>query len=452
MASSAAALEAGPTFGGTTRRRTDAQVRARSSSAGGNSPDPADSYDGLVPSEPLSDQPLAGVRVIECATVLAGPYATMVLADLGADVIKVEPPDGDATRGWGPPWVGDGPNRTAAYYLSINRNKRSIVLDLRTRDGAEVLRRLLAGADAFVENFRFGALERLGFGDDELQRLRPGLVHLAISGYGVTGPEASKPGYDFVAQAVGGLMSITGAADAAGGEPTKVGVAVSDVVTGLFGAIGVLAALAGRRGLAARSGAAASSDAAEAASGAPAASGAAPAGSGAAPAEADRRPTPATRVDVSLLESTLAMLINQAQNAFVSGVSPGRRGNAHPNIVPYELFDTADRPIVVAVGSERQWPRFCEAIGLAGLTTDERFATNADRVANRDALRALIAAKLRGGTAASWLGGASMLRMCRPGLLTTFSARSNRPSRGHAEWTSRSTTRSSARSARSARR
>src|SRR4051812_44362798 len=158
-------------------------------------------------------RPLIGVRVLDCSTVLAGPYCTMVLSDLGADVIKVEPPEGDATRAWGPPWVGNGPTRTAAYYLAVNRNKRSIALDLRTADGADVLRRLLRDADVFVENFRPGALERLGFDDAELERLRPGLIHLAVSGNGVTGPDAAKPGYDFVAQAVGGLMSVTGSAD-----------------------------------------------------------------------------------------------------------------------------------------------------------------------------------------------------------------------------------------------
>ena len=312
-------------------------------------------------------RPLAGFRVIECATVLAGPYASLVLADLGADVIKVEPPEGDPTRTWGPPWVGSGDARTAAYFLSVNRNKRSIVLDLRTADGAGALRRLLARADVFIENFRPGGLDGLGFGDDVLRTLAPDLVHLAVSGYGTTGPDAGKPGYDFVAQAVGGLMSITGAADDAGGEPTKVGVAISDVVTGLFGAVGVLATLAGR-------------------------------GRG-----GGRSAGGASRVDVSLLESTLAVLINQAQNAFVSGRQPPRRGNAHPNIVPYELFDTADRPIVVAVGSQRQWPRLCEAIGSPALAADARFATNADRVANRDALRLLIEARLRERPATAWL-------------------------------------------------
>ena len=312
--------------------------------------------------------PLHGYRVIDCSTVLAGPYCTMVLADLGASVIKVEPPEGDSTRGWGPPWVGEGVDRTAAYYLAINRGKRSIRLDLRQAEGRHVLRDLLSRADAFVENLRPGGLERLELGEEELARVNPALVHLAISGYGPDGPDAAKPGYDFVAQAVGGLMSITGFPDAEGGRPTKVGVAVSDVATGLFGAIGVLAALLGRERAT---------------------------GSGAAPE--------ATRVDVSLLESTLALLINQAQNAFVTGQSPARRGNAHPNIVPYETFDTADRPIAVAVGSERQWPRFCEALGLAELADDPRFRANAGRVANRGELRGILAARFRDRPAAAWL-------------------------------------------------
>ena len=195
--------------------------------------------------EPLPPGPLAGLRVIDCSTVLAGPYCTMVLADLGADVVKVEPPEGDATRGWGPPWVGDEASgtRTAAYYLSVNRNKRSIRLDLAQAEGVAVLWRLLDDADVVVENHRVGGFARLGFPDDELARRNPGLVHLAVSGYGIDGPDASRPGYDFVIQAVGGLMSITGSPD---GGPTKVGVAISDVVTGLFGVVSVLASLLAR--------------------------------------------------------------------------------------------------------------------------------------------------------------------------------------------------------------
>ena len=304
---------------------------------------------------------LAGLRVVDCSTVLAGPFCTMLLGDLGADVIKVEPPDGDATRGWGPPWVGDAETRTAAYYLAVNRNKRSLRLDLRSPDGAAVLRRLLERGDVLVENFRPGGLARLGFGDDELVRLNMGLVHLAISGYGTSGADAGRPGYDSVIQAVGGLMSITGFPDETGGSPTKLGVAISDIASGLFGAIGVLAALL------------------------------------------DRGRSGGQRVDVSLLASTLALLVNQAQNAFVTGRSPGRRGNAHPNIVPYETFATADGEIAIAVGSERQWPRFCDALGLRELATDPRFATNGDRVEHRDELRPLLAERFKGRPSADWI-------------------------------------------------
>ena len=195
--------------------------------------------------------PLAGILVADCSTVLAGPYATMLLADLGADVVKVEPPEGDATRGWGPPWVAAGAGGpddpgTAAYYLAANRNKRSIRLDLRAQAGREVLRRLLARADVLVENFRVGGFARLGFDDAGLERLNPRLVHLAISGYGPSGPLAATPGYDFVVQAASGLMSITGFPDEEGGRPTKVGVAVTDLATGMLGAVAVLAALDGR--------------------------------------------------------------------------------------------------------------------------------------------------------------------------------------------------------------
>ena len=328
-------------------------------------PDPSSSP--TSPTGPTGQTgPLAGLRVIDLSTVLAGPYATMLLADLGADVIKVEPPEGDATRGWGPPWVGDldAGTRTAAYYLAINRNKRSLRLDLRRPAGADILRRLLVNADVLVENLRPGSLARLGFDDDTLRALNPDLVHLAISGYGPDGPAAERPGYDVVIQALGGLMSITGDADVDGGHPTKVGVAISDVVAGLFATIGILAGLLARR----------------------------PEG-----------PVRGQRIDVSLLASTLAVLINQAQNAFTTGTAPGRHGNAHPNIVPYETFATSDGQIVVAVGSERQWVRFSAALGEAGLAVDPRFATNGHRVAARDTLRPLIAGRLAARTTAEWL-------------------------------------------------
>ena len=309
--------------------------------------------------------PLHGIRVVDCSTVLAGPYCTMLLGDLGADVIKVEPPEGDATRGWGPPWVGTGGQRTAAYYLSVNRNKRSIRLDLKQPDGAAVLRELLERSDILVENFRVGGFARLGFDDETLRSLNPSLIHLAISGFGTEGPSADLPGYDFVIQAVSGLMSITGAPDDQGGTPSKVGVAISDVVTGMLGTVAALAGLLGR----------------ERASGG---------GAG-------------QRIDISLLGATLASLVNQAQNAFVRGEAPHRLGNAHPNIVPYEAFETADVPIVVAVGSERQWLRFCDTLGTPELATDSRFATNGDRVLNRSELRPLLEARFRSRGAQEWL-------------------------------------------------
>jgi crotonobetainyl-CoA:carnitine CoA-transferase CaiB-like acyl-CoA transferase len=308
--------------------------------------------------------PLVGLRVLELSTVLAGPYCAMVLADLGADVIKVEPVEGDPTRGYGPPWVeapasnGRPAERVAAYFLSVNRNKRSLRLDLRRPEALEVMRRLVARSDVLIENFRPGGLARLGLDDRELGGANPKLIHLSVTGYGPDGPDAAKPGFDFIAQAVGGLMSITGLPDEEGGQPTKVGVAITDIVTGLLGTIGVLAAL--RAGI-------------------------------------------GQRIDVSLLESTLAVLINQAHNSFVGGTPPTRRGNAHPNIVPYETFATADGEIAVAVGSERQWPRLCHAIGLDHLAIDPRFMDNDSRVRNRAELRPLLAHRFASEPSSNWL-------------------------------------------------
>ena len=321
-------------------------------------------------SAPIATGPLAGLRVVDCSTVLAGPYCTMLLGDLGAEVIKVEPPDGDATRGWGPPWVGeDTGERTAAYYLAVNRNKRSLRLDLKSAEGVTVLSRLLERGDVLVENFRPGSFARLGFDDDRLRALNASLVHLAISGFGREGRAGERPGYDFVIQAVSGLMSITGAPDDEAGTPTKVGVAISDVVTGMLAAVSILAALVGRERT-----------------------------------RADTAKPDGQRIDISLLGATLASLVNQAQNAFVSGSPPGRLGNAHPNIVPYEAFETADEPIVVAVGSELQWTRFCRAIGLPELTDDPRFATNGDRVVHRAELRPILARRFGEAGAHEWLG------------------------------------------------
>ncbi len=326
--------------------------------------------------------PLRGIRIIDCSTVLAGPFCTMLLADLGADVVKIEPPEGDATRGWGPPWVGSAEDgtRTAAYYLAVNRNKRSIRLDLATEDGREVLRRLLRGADAVVENHKVGGFAKLGFSDEVLRELNPGLVHLAISGFGTRGPDAAKPGYDFVIQAVGGLMSITGEPD---GRPMKVGVAISDVVSGLFGAVSLIAGLLGRE---------------RSRSGEPRAEPERAGGSRASGAAGGGQ-----RIDVSLLQSTLAVLVNQAQNALVTGAQPRRRGNAHPSIVPYETFATSDGEIAIGVGSERQWANFGPAIGLPGLATEARFATNGDRVEHRDELIPILAERFATDTSQGWL-------------------------------------------------
>ena len=261
---------------------------------------------------------------------------------------------------------GDG-SRTAAYYLAVNRNKRSLRLDLKQPAGADVLHRLLTSADVFVENLRPDSLARLGFDDAALAAINPRLIHLAISGYGPSGPLVGRPVYDFLLQAEAGLMSITGATDADGGGPTKVGVAIADVATGLHAAVGILAALAGRE-------------------------------LPSSPAHGAGQ-----RIDVSIFESTLSVLVNQAQNAFVDGLAPGRLGNAHPSIVPYQTFGTADGEIAVAVGSERQWPRFCRALGLPALADDPRFATNGDRVENRVELIATLRERFAEQASAEWL-------------------------------------------------
>lgn len=302
----------------------------------------------------------------------------MLLADLGAEVIKIEPPDGDPTRHYGPPYAGAAEPGTAygphdpradpdypgesGYFMSINRNKRGLRLDLKQEGGREVLRRLLERSDVLVENQRSGGLDSLGFPDEELDRINPRLVRLSITGYGPSGPDAGKPGFDFIIQAASGLMSITGQPDEAGGEPTKVGVAVADLTTGMLGAVAVLAGLR----------------------------------------EAERRGR-GQRIDLSLLESSVAWLINQAANHLVGGAVPGRLGNRHPNITPYETFPTADGQIALAVGSERQWVRFCDALGARELAADGRFATNGERVRNRAALRDLLVERFAARATGEWL-------------------------------------------------
>jgi crotonobetainyl-CoA:carnitine CoA-transferase CaiB-like acyl-CoA transferase len=307
--------------------------------------------------------PLEGLVVADFSRVLAGPFATMLLGDLGAEVVKVEHPDGgDETRAWGPPFLGEH----STYYLAVNRNKRSVALDLKTDDGRRAARALARRADVLVENFKAGTLERLGLGYGELARDNPRLVWCSISGFG-RGAGAELPGYDFLVQAMSGLMSITGPA---GGEPTKVGVALVDVLTGLYAVGGVLAALHRRE----RSGR-------------------------------------GQRVEVSLLGSALASLVNQASSYLCTGEPPRAMGNRHPSITPYETLATADRPLVVAVGNDGQFARLCRVLGVAGAAADPRFATNADRVANRDALVALLEEALAARGAADWvtaLGGAGV--------------------------------------------
>lgn len=280
----------------------------------------------------------------------------MMLGDAGAEVIKVEPPGGDDTRKWGPPYIGG----EAAYYLSCNRNKRSIALDLGRPEGREVVLRLSAQADVVIENFKLGTMERWGLGyEDVLKTRNPRLVYCNISGFGRTGPYAHIPGYDFVVQAMGGLMSITGEPE---GDPMKVGVAVTDLTTGMMAAFGITAALHHR----------------------------------------DQTGT-GQRVDVSLLETQVAWLANVASNYLVSGKAPGRLGNAHPNIVPYQAVEARDRQLVVAVGNDQQFQRFCDLLGLPDLAHDPRFATNPARVANRAALLAIIAPVLRTREADEWI-------------------------------------------------
>lgn len=297
--------------------------------------------------------PLDGMLVVDFSRVLSGPWCAMTLGDLGADVIKIERPgEGDETRGWGPPFVGD----VAAYFLAANRNKRSLRLDLAAPQDLAIAERLVARADVVLENFRPGTIEKLGLGEDRCRELNPTIVYASITGFG---RDSRRPGYDAIVQGEGGLMSITGPA---GGEPIKVGVAIADVSAGLYAAIGVLAALVHRE-----------------------------------------RTGEGQRVDGTLLGAQVALLANQASNTLNAGIVPGRLGTAHPSIVPYQAFDAADRPMMLAVANEAIWIRFCDAIGRAELAADPRFARNVDRVANRDVLVPLLASVLGTQPRATWL-------------------------------------------------
>jgi crotonobetainyl-CoA:carnitine CoA-transferase CaiB-like acyl-CoA transferase len=300
--------------------------------------------------------PLSGVWVLDFSRVLAGPLATMILADLGADVVKVERPGtGDDTRGWGPPFVGDD----AAYFLSLNRNKRSVVLDLSTAEGASTARDLASRADVVVENYRPGLMRRFGLDHATLAERNTGLVYCSLVAFSEEGERASHPGYDIVVQALSGLMSFTGHP---GGEPTKVGVALLDVIAGLYAANGIQAALVER----ARTGR-------------------------------------GKKVTISLFEASLAALVNQAANFLLGGVVPVPMGNQHPNIVPYQLFESADRPFILAAGNDKLFREACVAIGHPELADDPRFATNDARVRNRSELIGLLQQWFLAKPAAEWL-------------------------------------------------
>ena len=295
--------------------------------------------------------PLQGLKVVELARVLAGPWAGQVLADLGATVVKVESLTGDDTRQWGPPFVDDGRGgRDAAYFHATNRGKRSIAVDLARPEGQAIVRRLAAEADVLVENFKVGGLQKFGLDPATLRAAHPRLVTCSITGFGATGPYAARAGYDFIIQGMGGLMDLTGAP---GGEPQKVGVAFADIFTGLYAVIGIQAALARR-------------------------------------AETGR----GQHVDMALLDSLVGVLANQALNYLASGVAPKRLGNAHPNIVPYQVFATADGPVIVAVGNDGQFRRLAALLGLGDLADDPRFSTNAARVTHRNALIPALAGEI----------------------------------------------------------
>ena len=302
---------------------------------------------GSMAAQAKPPRPLAGIRVLDLSRVLAGPWAGQMLADYGAEVLKVERPGtGDDTRSWGPPWWGEGEQRVAAYFICANRGKRSVAIDLASEAGLQQVRELAREADILIENYKVGQLAKYGLDADSLQAINPGLIYCSITGYGQTGPLSHKAGYDFAIQAEAGLMSITGAPD---GEPQKVGVAVTDLMTGVYATSAILAALHER----ARTG-------------------------------------KGRVIDASLFDVQVAMLANQGANQLIGGKPPRRMGNAHPNIVPYQVFPTLDGHMVVAVGNDGQFARLCECAGQPAVSRDARYSTNPARVENRQSLVPLI--------------------------------------------------------------
>ena len=309
-------------------------------------------------------RPLEGIKVLDLSRVLAGPWCTQLLADLGAEVTKVERPgSGDDTRHWGPPWHGEGESRVAAYFLSCNRGKRSAAIDFSRPEGAALVRKLAERADVVVENFKVGGLEKFGLDAASLRAANPRLVYASITGFGQGGPYRDRAGYDYIIQGMGGLMSITGLPDGEpGGGPMRVGVAVVDLFTGLYTCVAIVSALLRRE-----------------------------------------KTGEGVHIDMALFDTQLAMLANQASNALVSGKDPPRQGNTHPNIVPYQPFRASDQPIIIAVGNERQFARLAEICGHPEWVGDERFASNGARVAHRAEMVRLVSDAIRHKTAAEWL-------------------------------------------------
>ena len=307
--------------------------------------------------------PLAGIRVLDLSRVLAGPWCTQLLADLGAEVIKIERPGaGDDTRHWGPPWHGEGEKRVAAYFLSANRGKKSAAIDFAKPEGATLVRKLAERSDIVVENFKVGGLKKFGLDAESLRAANPRLIVASITGFGQDGPYADRAGYDFIIQGMGGMMSITGLPDGQpGGGPLRVGVAVVDLFTGMYTATAILASLFRRE-----------------------------------------RTGEGAHIDMALFDTQIAVLANQVSNALVSGKDPPRQGNTHPNIVPYQPFEAADKPLIVAIGNDRQFGKLAELCGHPEWTTDERFSTNAARVGNRAEMVRLVGECIRQKPAAEW--------------------------------------------------
>ena len=305
--------------------------------------------------------PLAGLKVVELARILAGPWAGQTLSDLGADVIKVESPAGDDTRQWGPPFIERDEDTTAAYFHSCNRGKSSVTVDFRTPEGQEQVRALVRDADILIENFKVGGLAKYGLDYDSLKEVNPGLIYCSITGFGQTGPYAHRAGYDYIIQGMSGLMSITGDPD---GQPQRVGVAVTDIFTGVYAVSGILAALHQRSQT----------------------------GKG-------------QHVDMALLDVAVSITANQAMNYLSTGTAPGRTGNYHPNLTPYQVFDCADGYIIIATGNDGQYQRLCALLGLDWMAEAPEFLKNADRIANRDRMIDLLMAETRKRTKAELLSG-----------------------------------------------